>query len=292
MKRIIIALCLACMLFSVACATDYTAMTDDELKAECAAIRNELYARGHAAESGTVLLDRDGILICMTGEPVITQRYSHRDTLYLMFPVTIVNNSSRDITDIFLKNESVNGWAVVGYFDPSDVAAGKKAKGEMMFDLSASDITAEDVFEDMEFSFVIIDSDHEDIIPRGEKITVYAKAETPVAPSVEGTWKLTTFRVDESVGMLEEGRQNLQNLIDSDALYLSYTFSDGRITMEIRLYDNGHIQTGAYRMEDGTLYVTTDINPDHEGPMVCNITDDTMELPLSDTFALILTRAE
>ena len=325
MMKKIIALCLSCLLLlSAALAADYATMTDEELKAEHDAIRSELFARGYSAEAGTVLLDKGGILVYMTGDPVISQRYSHKDSLYLTVPVIIINRSSRDISHIYMGNESVNGWAVTGYFDPDDIPAGKKAKGEIRFDLSETDITEEDGFEDMEFSFTIQDNDFEDIMRNDGRIAVYAPgkepaetaepaetvdtvktaepaetvetaepAETETKPaSLEGTWKLATVKIDESLNYPEEKQQQLQQLIDDGIISFTVTFIESRVTIDIKLDKDGSTFSGSYRMENGTLYVTADDNPDSESPMTMTVNGDTMELPFVDGVVLVMTRAE
>ena len=63
MKRLI-GLCLAMvLLFSFASASEYSSLSDADLRAQFDAIRNELMERGLIAAKNTVLFDQEGIKI-------------------------------------------------------------------------------------------------------------------------------------------------------------------------------------------------------------------------------------
>ena len=126
-----------------------------------------------------------------------------------------------------------------------------------------------------------------------ETVETAEPAETETKPaSLEGTWKLATVKIDESLNYPEEKQQQLQQLIDDGIISFTVTFIESRVTIDIKLDKDGSTFSGSYRMENGTLYVTADDNPDSESPMTMTVNGDTMELPFVDGVVLVMTRAE
>ena len=97
MKRFVALLLAIMLLFSVsiANASNYSSMLDDQLKEQYDMIRNMLLSRGLKAEKKTVILENGGVQIYVSGDPSVENTWSG---LYLVIPIVIINDS-RSITD-------------------------------------------------------------------------------------------------------------------------------------------------------------------------------------------------
>lgn len=175
MKRALSLLLVVGILFSIpiAYASDYSSMTDAQLKEQFNAIRNELTTRGLVAEKNTVILEQAGVKIYISGAPTITKSWS--GSLYLHIPVIIINDSGKSIA-VMITETSVNGWTAYGSLS-GNVPIGKKAKTELEFNLEDTDIETIEDFTDAEFAFYVYDNDDwfgQKVVEQTEPITVYA----------------------------------------------------------------------------------------------------------------------
>lgn len=158
MKKLI-ALLLAllfCACAASASEIDWSGMTDDEIKGIIAEAQAELSKRSPAVEGalpiaeGTVLLDRDGILATLTGKV---------DTLgSLMTLEVIVENNSAEPIFLNVHSSSINGWEVFGA-GISDIGAGKKKKGDLMFTLDDAGISSPSEIEELELTLSVANAD-------------------------------------------------------------------------------------------------------------------------------------
>ena len=158
---------------TVAFAVDYTSMTDEQLKAEYDAIRNELVARGFKAEKKTVILDQDSIQIYINGDFYIDKPYAWASSSYLYLPIVVVNSSTRNI-NVRLEDSSLNGWSSYGDTDGCTTPAGKKSKATISFNIEDTDIESLSDFTDVEFAIIVYDTDTYNNILKSEAITIYA----------------------------------------------------------------------------------------------------------------------
>ena len=178
MKRFLVAFLALVLTFicisSFALAADYSSMTEDELKREYDAIRNELTIKGLIAENKTAIIDNEVIKIYINGDIVVKYPYKGSDELCLYIPVVIVNNTKYNI-GITCENSSINGWTAFCMFDTYHLPAGKKAMTDFKFYINNTDIAEASDFSDAEFCFEIYDNDTRDNIYNSEQITIYAK---------------------------------------------------------------------------------------------------------------------
>lgn len=159
---------------AVASASDFSSSTDEELRSQYNAIRNELFSRGLRAEKKTVILDQAGVQIYISGAPTITKTWN--DKHYLVIPVVIINDSGKSIA-VIPEEASVNGWKADGDLSDRNVPAGKKAKAELQFLLDDTDVEAVEDFEEFELWFKVYDNDDwfgDKVIDHTDTITVYA----------------------------------------------------------------------------------------------------------------------
>ena len=171
MKRLI-GLCLAMvLLFSFASASEYSSLSDADLRAQFDAIRNELMERGLIAAKNTVLFDQEGIKIYINDAPYVEE--SMFMGKQLIIPVIIVNDSEQSI-DIIATDSSVNGWTTDAYIS-GEVPKGKKAKSQFKFELEDTDVSTMEDFVDAEFSLRVYDGTAwKEITTTAEPIVVYA----------------------------------------------------------------------------------------------------------------------
>lgn len=152
MKKIVSVLLAISLLVisSIAYAADLSSMTEVELKEQLDAIRNELAVRGLIAEKKTVIFEKNDIQIYINGDITMDKKYDWDEHFYLFVPVVVVNNTKQNINFV-QNNASVNGWTVEADDDFSSIPAGKKAKGNFIFDLEDSDMESISDFTDVEF---------------------------------------------------------------------------------------------------------------------------------------------
>lgn len=157
----------------VAFADDYSSMTDEQLKAEYNAIRNELLVRGFKAENKKVIVDQSGIQIYINGDIKLEKRYAWDTTYSLFIPVVFINNSAV-VTEMIVKDASINGWSTDSSDDIGSVPAGKKAKGNLIFELTDTDVEKLSDFTDVEFSINVYDDKTWKDLFTTKPITIYA----------------------------------------------------------------------------------------------------------------------
>lgn len=158
MKKIV-SLILAVLLVatsSIAFAADYSSMSEEQLKTEYNAIRNELISRGLKAENKRVLVDKDGVQIYINGDITVDKQYAWDENYTLFVPIVIINNTSHNI-NMLVENPSVNGWSVDSGYSSLTVPANKKSKASFAFSLKDSDVESIKDFEDVEFSLRVYD---------------------------------------------------------------------------------------------------------------------------------------
>ena len=176
MKRIVSMILASILLFTitVSFASDYSSMTDAELRKQLNNIRNELTVRGLVAEKKTVILDQASVQIYINGSPELSKTWNEK--VYLIIPVVIINDSGKSIS-VIVEDTSVNGWKADGSISGGEVPKGKKAKAELKFLLDDTDVEGLEDFEDFELWFKVYDNDDwfgTKVIDKSETITVYA----------------------------------------------------------------------------------------------------------------------
>ncbi len=173
-KVVLVTLSLALLIVSVmAFADDYSSMTDEQLKQQFEAIRNELFARGLKAEEKTVIVDKDGFQIYINGEIKIGKQYDWDDEVKLFIPIVVVNDTTHNC-NMMVENSSVNGWTESGDDDIASVPAGKKAKGNLYFSLGDAEVETLADFTDVEFSLRVYDDESWKDLIVTDPITLYA----------------------------------------------------------------------------------------------------------------------
>lgn len=158
----------------VAFADDYSSMTDEQLKEQLSAIRNELAIRGLKAENKTVILEEGGIQFYINGDIKVDKPYAWSETYNLYIPIVIINNSKSNI-NMMIENVSVNGWSTSGDDDGGSTPAGKKSKAYLVFALADTDVEKLEDFTDVEFTVRIFDTETYNDIVKTNPITIYAK---------------------------------------------------------------------------------------------------------------------
>lgn len=179
MKRIVILLVALVLMVgscTMAYAADLSSMSDEELKEQFDAIRNELTVRGLVAAKKTVLLDKAGVQVYISGSPTVEKEYAWSDNLVLLIPIVIVNDSDYNI-NVISGNSSVNGWTADSTIY-EEVPAGKKAKSNIKFELKETDIESIDDFTDAELTLTVYNKDDwfgKNVVDQTAPITIYAE---------------------------------------------------------------------------------------------------------------------
>ena len=110
----------------------------------------------------------------MNGAPYIGTQWS---PLQLVIPIIVINNTDKNIA-LRIDKSSINGWASKGNAYGNPIPTMKKAKVDILFTLSDTDIEADADFTDAEFTITVVDNDNyysaEPIIPETNPITIYA----------------------------------------------------------------------------------------------------------------------
>lgn len=148
---LILALILSCSV-AFAAVPDISGCTDAELQQLIDLARNRLYVNALKIEKDAVLVDRDGILLYMTGE----YHTWGSSNVYLTINCVLVNNNKFEVS-VGFETSSINGWEVYGSGTGS-CEAGKKKKVELEFELTDADIKTVEEIEDITFSLYTYNS--------------------------------------------------------------------------------------------------------------------------------------
>lgn len=174
MKRFVSAVLVIVILFSasIAYATDFSSISDEELNTLFHSIRNELDARRLKAEKKVFILDQEGIQIYIDGSPTLVSSSDE-----LIIPIVIINNNEKNI-HIGISEAAINGWMTSGSLTNYLASSGKKRKSELKLYVSDIGIESLEDLEDFELCFTVYDSDTYDfdrkVIDKSKSITVYA----------------------------------------------------------------------------------------------------------------------
>ncbi len=176
MKRFISVVLVIVMLFSVsiAYATDYSTISDEELNTLFYSIRNELEYRRLKTEKKVFILNQEGIQVYIDGPLTISDFVL--GGLSLVVPVAIINNCEKSIT-VGPTHTSVNGWMTQSWLHNSVVNPGKKIKGRLEIDLNDTDVEALEDFESLEICFIVYDNDNfsgDKVIDKSSEVIVFA----------------------------------------------------------------------------------------------------------------------
>lgn len=178
MKKIVALLLLCSFLFSITTvfAADYSTMTEAELKEILDSVRNAITVNGLKAEKKTVFLNEANIQIYISDDFRIDKQYEWDEGYKLFIPIVVINDTNKDIAVVY-NNSSVNGWKTEAESYIGAIPAGKKAKGEVFFDLKNTDLEEISEFEDVEFTITVYNDDDwfgEKVINETKPITIYA----------------------------------------------------------------------------------------------------------------------
>ena len=149
---------------------DWSSMSDDEISAIIAAGQAELASRNPAPTGDalhmtkdTVLLDRDGILVTLTGKV---------ETMGSLIQMeVIIENNSSDPIYLNVTGSSINGWEVFGA-GVADIGAGKKKKGDLMFTLEDAEIDNPEQIEELELTLSVANADTWNTIFTADTLTL------------------------------------------------------------------------------------------------------------------------
>lgn len=149
-KLVALALALVMLCSTAYAAVDWGSMTDDEILAEIDNAKNELVKRELTGNTDNItVVNEAGVTIVFKSYEIDKSSWWFSPALLVKY--TIVNQSEDDY-EMFVDNIAINGWEVEssGY---CAAAAGHKAKGELMFDLEAAEVSDLDELETIEISF-------------------------------------------------------------------------------------------------------------------------------------------
>ncbi|MGJ4851823.1 hypothetical protein ACH6CV_16415 [Bacillota bacterium Meth-B3] len=173
MKKFLSSVLVLALLFSAGFAlaegADFASMKDDELHALINGARNELTKREMVAAEKTVLLERDGITVYLTGE-----HKTWGDGGVLGLEAVVVNDSENTV-NVMMNSASVNGWNVLtgGIFS---VESKKKKKNTFEIRIHEAELSSYEAIEDMEFVLRVSDSNSYDKIFETDKISLHFNA--------------------------------------------------------------------------------------------------------------------
>jgi len=148
---------------STAAVNSETIKTDDSIPTK----ENVITAESQLSVNEQVLVDRDSIVITLKS----------LETGGFWGPalkILVENNGTKSVT-IQTRNSAVNGIMVLTLFS-CDVAAGKKANDEIVFEASSLKIASISVIKDIEFNFVVLDSESYNTIFETDKISITTSA--------------------------------------------------------------------------------------------------------------------
>ena len=135
MKKILVILLAVCMILPAAASADYdfSAMTDDELRAVIDAARSELRARS-AQETEKIYLIHDKYAdIYFTGKA--------KDTYY-GYELEVIFENKSDVEIMFsLDDVILNGWMLTGYDDIGITPAHAKSRGALCLDYKSAELS-------------------------------------------------------------------------------------------------------------------------------------------------------
>ena len=168
-KVLSILICIILLPYTIATAnTDYTTMTDDELKQVVSLVRNELVKRSLVNDDKVIVFDQDNVSMYLTGG---YKEWNYKDKYYVDIEMVIINNTDHKVTFI-AQQSSVNGWDTESS-TPGPVSAGKKKKDRMVFSLSDAEITSYKEIEDIDVKFRVCDADTYDNLYITDLITIH-----------------------------------------------------------------------------------------------------------------------
>lgn len=149
---------------------DYPSMTDEQLHAVIDAARNELSKRELVLDGKTLLFEKEGVSVYLTGD--FKEDSFTTDSLHYMRAEVIVVNDSDLNVRVGIDSMSVNGWEVScsGF---SAVSAGKKVKDELYFNAVDTDVTSVEEIETVEITFRLSNADTYKFFADVEPITLH-----------------------------------------------------------------------------------------------------------------------
>lgn len=157
MKRIIALIFVLLLCGSALAATiDWSAMSDDEIRAAISEANAELSKRVSATggalrmSEGTVLINQQGVLVTLTGNVETMGSFMELEV--------IVENNSDEPIYVNVSSSSINGWEVFGS-GIADIGVGKKKKGDLMFSMSDADINSPSQIEGLELTLSVANAD-------------------------------------------------------------------------------------------------------------------------------------
>ncbi len=165
MKKLLIVLLCALLVFTPALAEDYSTKSVDELHAIINDVRTELLKRELVIGEKTLLFESNGVSLYLTGD--------YEDSWAgFQLNVIVINDSDKTIsvTPDNLK-ASVNGWDVT-CMSSTQVNAGKKLKGYFTFSLDEADVSSVSEIEEIELRLYIYDQDEWETIATLDPITI------------------------------------------------------------------------------------------------------------------------
>lgn len=266
MKKIVVILLICLFAFSITSvyATDYSSLSDDELRQVIDNARNELVKRGFVVEKKVVFFNQNNIQIYLNGDMKIDKLYAWDNEYCLYLPIVIINDSDKNINVVF-DDSSLNGWMTSVSNSIGSIPVGKKAKGNLVFELVNTDIEKLLDFEEAEFTVVIYDQDNwfgDKVVNKTKPITIFAndiyslnessseKEELPQEETVNGHL-LDILKTGSTIYSPEEMSTYV---FDPSALI----WKDGRISMSMNewenikdLYCNPYFDTGMGYIELG-----------------------------------------
>lgn len=168
---------LAGILLLVICATgcawadgiDWANMSDDEVFNVISQGRNEIAKRNLIAEGKTLLFEKDGISVYLTGNADIMKG---SEMISIDLEAIVINDSDVPVS-VSIDDLYINGWGVSA-FGISNTASGRKQKDEFtIFNVQDAEVEDIDDIEDIEFYLIVSNSDNYHTLFTLEPITIY-----------------------------------------------------------------------------------------------------------------------
>ena len=150
MKKLFVIMLAVLLLFSAACAEDFSGMTDEELYNYINLARTELLSRKAKTDEKVYVVNDDNIEIYLTGKKKM-------DYDGFKLEIVFINKTDKDLGAHFT-HTVVNGWETSSSTFINLIGAGKKIKDEIEINLEDADLSDYKEIEDMEFEIRIYDS--------------------------------------------------------------------------------------------------------------------------------------
>ena len=147
---------------------DFSGMSTDEIQDIITAARNELTVRELKDGDNTVLLDRDGVQVYLTGNARVD---AYDDVAILYLEAVVIDDTGHPV-GVEIESASVNGWDVYGN-GIYNVTAKKKAEFE--FTISDGGMFSLEEVEDVTITFHVFDDTTYDGMFDTEPVTVTLK---------------------------------------------------------------------------------------------------------------------